>query len=164
MHKSTNVFARNSRPSTKSYRSAVAAIIRAVQAQHHLCDGELAEQLGCSIGTVRNARNEMGNLDGVFLASLQWAFGPDTLDPLQSLSNARGVPENSTCTTDVNPIIKLAEAIGKLAETQRDDSEHGPNTGPSEAVKLLPVLRQARAVLDHEIARVTPLAGLRSVG
>lgn len=164
MTKSTNVFAKKARPSTKSYRSAVAAIIRTVQAQHHLCDGELAEQIGCSIGTIRNARNEMGNLDGVFLANLQWAFGPDTLDPLQALSDARGVPESATCSTDVNPIIKLAEAIGKLAETQREDSENGQDTGPTEAVKLLPVLRQARAVLDHEIARITPLATLRSVG
>jgi transcriptional regulator with XRE-family HTH domain len=150
------------RPTTKSYRCSVAETIRNIQAQHGLTDHDLAEQIGCSVGTISNARNERGNLDGVFLMSLQYAFGADAIDPVLALSGARGVPKDATCSVDMNPVVKLAEAIQKLAEAQRPDSEHGGGTGPKEARDLLPVLRAARSVLDHEIARLSPM--LKAVG
>lgn len=158
-----NVLRRTMRPNTKSYRAAVAAIIRSVQAQHGLSDADLAEQIGCSVGTIQNARNERSNLDGVFLANLQFTFGANALDPFQNLSNARGVPEDATVIQDLNTIARLAEAIAGLAKVRDPDSEAGPSTGPNEAAQLLPILIDARAELDAEIAS-TRRAMLQVVG
>lgn len=152
----TNVLRRTMRPNTKSYRAAVASIIRSVQAQHGLSDADLAEQIGCSVGTIQNARNERSNLDGVFLANLQFTFGADAIDHFQALSAARGVPEGATVDQDLNTIRRLAEAIAKLADAMEDDSEAGSDIGPTEAKELLPVLRAARSELDKEIARISP--------
>ena len=162
MNGTANVLRRAMRPTTKSYRCSVAETIRLIQAENSLTDHELAEMIGCSVGTISNARNERGNLDGVFLMSLQYAFGADAIDPVLALSAARGVPSGGAGKIDKSPVVILAEAILKLAEAQQTESEHGPDTGPNEAAELLPVLRAARSVLDHEIARISPM--LRAVG
>lgn len=158
-----NVLQRTMRPSTKSYRAAVAAIIRNVQAQHSLSDAELAEQIGCSKETVRNARNENTNLDGVFLASLQFMFGANAIDPFQHMSGARGVPADATVIQDLNTIARLAEAIAQLAKVRDPESERGTDTGPIEAAELMPILLAAQAELDAEIIK-TRRAMLQVVG
>lgn len=158
----TKVLTRRQRPTKNGCRSAIAQTIRNIKAGHRLTNDELADRVGCTGATIGNAENERNTLDLVTLANIQYEFGADAIDPFQALSNARGVPEGATYSTDLNPIVKLAEAIGKLAEVQRDDSEDGPETSPREAADLAVVLRSARAVLDHEIARITPI-GLRAV-
>ncbi len=56
------------RLSSGIYREAVATIVRRIQKAHGLSDSQLAERIGCSAGTVKNARNEASNLDAVTLA------------------------------------------------------------------------------------------------
>lgn len=63
------------RVSNDDYRRAVATIISEIQTEHDLDDEKLGERLGCSEGTVANARNRRGNLDPVTMLNLGALFG-----------------------------------------------------------------------------------------
>jgi DNA-binding XRE family transcriptional regulator len=73
------------RPSSRSYRVAVAQIIRDVKASNKLSNERLAELIGCSEQTVANAENECGDLTAVILLSIGYAFGEEAIDPVRSL-------------------------------------------------------------------------------
>jgi hypothetical protein len=149
----SNVLQRNSRPTKKSYRAAIKRIILDLQAQHGLNDEELSERVGCSAGTVANARKEQNNLDGVTLASIEYEFGPGAIDPFLALGMSRGVPGHAHCDTDPNPALKLSEALTALIATQQPGSHLGADTSDEEAFNMLRQLRDGRAVLDALIAR-----------
>lgn len=147
-----NVLTRKPRPTTKSYRAAVKQIVLNLQAQHGLNDPELAERLGCSSGTVKNARTEATNLDGVTLANLEYEFGPSALDPFLDLGGSRSVPTGASCDTDANVCLALLDALHVIIETQQPESDGGQETTPSEAAKIVGKLRAARRSLDALIA------------
>lgn len=73
------------RPTKRSYRAAVAQIVREVKARNKLNNEQLAEYLGCHEQTVRNAENEDGDLSAVTLLSVGYAFGEDALEPVRQL-------------------------------------------------------------------------------
>jgi transcriptional regulator with XRE-family HTH domain len=150
---SGNVLQRSSRPTKKSYRAAIKRIVLDLQAQHGLNDEELAERVGCSSGTIANARKEQNNLDGVTLASVEFEFGPGAIDPFLALGMSRGVPQGAHCDTDPNPALKLSEALTALIATQQPGSHMGIETSDEEAAKILRSLREGRAALDALIAR-----------
>lgn len=143
-----NVLPRRSRPTTKSYRDAVKRIVSTVQSQHALTDGEMAERLGCSVGTVRNARNEAGNLDGVTLANIEYEFGPSALDPFVALGGSRCVPLATGNSDGVNASMEISEALHLLIAAQSPASEGGVRITPNELTRILPHLRDARQALD----------------
>lgn len=148
-----NVLARRSRPTTKSYRSAVKQIIMGVQAQHGLHDGELAERLGCSAGTIKNARTEATNLDGVTLANVEYEFGPAALDPFLALGGSRAVPKDCSDEDAQDATFRLSEALHLLIAAQSPSSEGGIKITNAEIAAVLPQLRQARQTLDMLIER-----------
>jgi hypothetical protein len=152
MTRRSNVLARKPRPTTKSYRAAVKQIVLNLQAEHGLNDPELAERLGCSSGTVKNARTEQTNLDGVTLANIEYEFGPSALDPFLDLGGSRAVPTGSICDTDANVCLALLDALHVIIETQHPNSEGGAETKPAEAAKIVGKLRAARRSLDALIA------------
>lgn len=152
MTQRSNVLARKPRPTTKSYRAAVKKIVLSLQGQHGLNDPELAERLGCSAGTVKNARTEATNLDGVTLANIEYEFGPSALDPFLELGGSRSVPNGSMCDTDGNPALALLGALHVIIETQHGESDGGVETTPKEAAKIVGKLRAARRSLDALIA------------
>lgn len=151
-----------SRPTKKAFRAAVAQMIRDTKAAHGLSNADLGERVGCTGETIGNAENERNDLSALTLANFQHEFGAGAIDHFQALSGARGVPQGTICETDLNTIVRLADAIRKLAANQAPDSEHGSATGPTEAKDTLPILRAALAAIDHEIAKIAP--PLRSVG
>lgn len=151
MIRTGNVLARRNRPTTKSYRTAVKKVVLTLQAQHDLSDAELAERLGCSASTVKNARNEAGNLDGVTLMNAEYEFGPGAIDPVLSLSGSRAVPEGAHCDTDFNPALPLSQALTAIIATQHENSPGGPRTVAEEILPILQQLREARATLDRLI-------------
>jgi DNA-binding XRE family transcriptional regulator len=73
------------RPSSRSYRIAVAQTIRDVKARHKLSNERLAELIGCSEQTVANAENECGDMQAVTLLSLGYAFGEEAIAPVRAL-------------------------------------------------------------------------------
>lgn len=73
------------RPSSKSYRSAVASVVREVKARHGLNDERMAELVGCDKDTIRNAENEETNLNAVTLLSIAFAFGEEAIEPVRAL-------------------------------------------------------------------------------
>lgn len=153
----TKVLARLPKPTTKSYQDAVAQIIRDIQGD--LTDGELADRLSCSVGTVRNARDRNGCLSGVTLACIEREFGPSALDPFLALGGSRAVPLASVCNTDGDYALVLSAALHFLIEAQRPSSDGGIEVTPNEVRPNLALLRDARTAIDALIAMgETPVA------
>jgi DNA-binding XRE family transcriptional regulator len=73
------------RPSNRTYKAAVAQIIRDVKSRHKLSNERLAEIIGCSETTVFNAENEASDLAAVTLLSIAYAFGEEAIDPVRQL-------------------------------------------------------------------------------
>lgn len=75
------------RPTSGSYRAAIAQIIRDVKARHRLSNERLAEIVGCSEQTIANAETDRAenNLNPVTLLNLAYAFGEDAIDPVRQL-------------------------------------------------------------------------------
>lgn len=143
---------RSGAPTSDDYRKAVSAIIRQIQKSQALNDRQLAERLGCSPGTIRNAKSEATSLDPVMLLGIERSFGPGAIDPCLALAQVRAValPERMI---GVDPILALVEALHRLVEAQAVDSEGGKRITRHELGKILNELRQGRAALDALIAR-----------
>jgi transcriptional regulator with XRE-family HTH domain len=73
------------KPSSRSYRTAVAQAIRDIKARNQLSNEALADVIGCSEQTVANAENEVGDLTAVILLNLAYAFGEDSIESVRSL-------------------------------------------------------------------------------
>ena len=71
-------------PRQKSYRLAVADVLRTVKRAEGLTLVELAEKLGCSDQTLRNAMDEDGTdcLNPVTMLRIGYEFGEDALEPV----------------------------------------------------------------------------------
>jgi transcriptional regulator with XRE-family HTH domain len=108
---------------TARYRNAVAEIIRSLQLTHDLTDLDFAERIGCSIGTVRNARNEESDLGAIWLAKIEKVFGTGSIDPFLRMSGSRSAPTEPDETADALPTTTAA--IHKLALARSPDSPGG---------------------------------------
>lgn len=73
------------RPSSRSYRAAVAQVVREVKARQGINDERFAELVGCDKDTIRNAENEDTNLNAVTLLSIAFAFGEEAIEPVRAL-------------------------------------------------------------------------------
>lgn len=73
------------RPSGRSYRAAVAQVIREIKARKKLSNEALAEEIGCSESTVYNAERESGNLEAVTLLNIAYRFGEEAIAPVREL-------------------------------------------------------------------------------
>lgn len=149
MHLRDKVLSRRPRPTQSSYRTAVATIIRNLQAEHGFGDKELAERLGCSRVTITNAREGDNSLGGVTLANIEFEFGPSALDPFLELGGSRAVPIVAGAQV-VGPTatLPLAELLHRLIEAQAPDSDGGAEITPKELAAILPVLQGARTSID----------------
>lgn len=134
-------------PDTNSYRAAVRAIMEAVQRQYELNDTELADRIGCSAGTVRNAKHEHSNLDGVTLAGIENRFGPGAVDPFLALGGSRATPL-PTALPEIDPVLDIVEALHRLIQAQHASSEHGFLITSRELLSILQELRDARRAFD----------------
>lgn len=101
------------RPSSKSYRSAVAAVVREVKARHGLNDERLAELVGCDKDTIRNAENEETNLNAVTLFGIAYAFGEAAIEPVRALYLCAPVEEPTLAD-------RLRRIRGELAAIEKE--------------------------------------------
>jgi transcriptional regulator with XRE-family HTH domain len=131
-----NVLRHDGTVTTKSYRNAVAEIIRTLQLLHDLTDLDLAERIGCSVGTVRNARNEECDLGAVYLSRIEAAFGTGSIDPYLRLAGSRCAPIEADESADALPTTTAA--IHKLALARSPASEGGERITHSELLGMEP--------------------------
>lgn len=73
------------KPTGRTYRSAVAQVVREIKAAHRLNNEQLAERVGVSEGTIYNAENENGDLAAVTLLNLAFSFGEEAIAPVRDL-------------------------------------------------------------------------------
>ena len=75
-------------PRQKSYRLAVVDVLRAVKREHDLTLVDLADRLGCSDQTIRNAMDEDGTdcLNAVTMLRIGYEFGDAALEPVFALA------------------------------------------------------------------------------
>lgn len=137
--------------SAADYKRAVARIIRDLQAQHGLSDLAFAEEIRCSIGTVRNARNEESDLGALYLARIEARFGPGSCDPYHALSGARAVPVEVDASCD--PLPSTTAAIHRLAVARSQDSPGGEAITHTELLDMEPVIDAAIRALGALKAR-----------
>jgi len=128
------VLANNEPVTTGSYRRAVAEIIRGLQLAHHLTDLDFAEKVGCSIGTVRNARNEESDLGAIWLTRIEATFGTGSIDPWLRLGGSRCAPIESDPNADAMPTTTAA--IHKLAVARSPGSPGGEVITHSELLEM----------------------------
>lgn len=95
-----------------TYRSAVAAVVNGIKADHDLSDKELAKALGCSSTTVNNASNKRGNLDAVTLLAIGEKYGLHRLDPVLNLIEGKASPRETITAGDEQ--LPVAVARGQL--------------------------------------------------
>lgn len=85
-------------PRQKSYRLAVADCLRAAKRREGLTLVELAEKLGCSDQTLRNAMDEDGTdcLNPVTMLRIGFEFGEDLIEPVFALARKATVEPTTT--------------------------------------------------------------------
>jgi len=142
-------------PTQKLLRQAVAKIIRRVQLEHALTDDDLADAIGCSVGTVRNARNEQADLNAATIAKIGAKFGAETLDPYAALYGARNVPLDAK---EADALPSLTGAVHRLAVAQSPSSKGGAAVLHDELLDMLPELREAQKAINALICRAERIA------
>lgn len=137
-------------PTQKALRAAVATIIRRVQADHDLTDTDFADAIGCSVGTVRNARNEQADLNSLTMARIGAVYGQEYVDPYAALYGARNVPLEAR---DTDALPSLSASVHKLAVAQSPSSPGGQAITHTELLDLMPDLRAALRAINALIAQ-----------
>jgi hypothetical protein len=151
-----SVLTKNATVTTAQCRHAVARIIRDIQSQHHLTDLDFAETVGCSVGTVRNARNEESDLGSIWINRIAAAFGPASIDPYVMLAGARCVPLEASEDTEALP--SLSASVHQLCVATSAKSEGGTTLTHRELLTMLPELRAAQSALSALIVRAEKIA------
>ncbi len=147
-----------SRIENAAYRDAVSAIVNRILRAHGLTDGQLAKRVGCSAGTIKNARTCATNLDAVTLANIERAFGPGAIDPFLALGGVRALPLAAKG-EKAHPTLAIVEGLHRLIETQTPESDGGTRMTARELRAILKELRDARNALDALILIADPALG-----
>lgn len=138
--------------STDGYRQAVEEIIRQIRRASGLSDSALADRIGCSASTMRNARNGQTSLDPALLLRIEQEFGPGALDPFLALANSRAVPLPQANALG-DPALAIVAALHRIIDVQAASSDGGQRITRRELQAILADLRRGRAALDQLIAR-----------
>lgn len=129
-----NVLPANQLATSKQCRRAVARIVRDLQHKHELTDCDFAEAIGCSIGTVRNARNEETDLSNLWLTRIEQRFGAGSIDPYLALAGSRSVPVTSDPSLDALP--STTAAIHRIAVARSPGSPGGERITHTELLAM----------------------------
>lgn len=164
MTQRNNVLQRNVTLTQSSMLAAVSSIIVGAQADTGDTDQDMADKLGCSVGTVANARNRKAAMNMLTVMKIGEIYGLDRLAPLMHLIGGKLAPEAAVCTSDRDlPIgaargqMFLAEA---LADHRIDDSELANGAEDIEAAgQVFDALRYRLNVLRASGIIVTRMGG-----
>ncbi len=97
-------------PRQKTFREAVAKVIRDVKSKQGLSNVELAEAIGCCADTIGNAENEHNDLSAVLLLRLAFHFGEVAIDPVRQLYLCRHDSERKTIADKLREVLAEVEA------------------------------------------------------
>lgn len=142
-------------PTRNDLRSALAQIVRSVQASHSLTDEALADLLGVSDGTIRNVRNERTDLNQETIAKLGARFGPECLDPWSACFGGRNVPKDAS--ESRISLTAVTGSLHKLSLATDEDSKGGVAITHCELADMLPDLKETQRLVNSLIARAERL-------
>lgn len=142
-------------PTRNELRSALAQIVRSVQAAHGLTDEGLADLLGVSDGTIRNVRNERTDLNQETIAKLGARFGPECLDPWSACFGGRNVPKDVT--EGRVSLTAVTGSLHKLSLATDEDSPGKEAITHGELADMLPDLKSTQRLVNALIARAERL-------
>lgn len=117
-------------PDTKSLRRAAANIIRDIQRDHEETDQQTADNLGVSVGTIRNIRNEAADIGSLVLAKIGARYGEETLAPYHALY----VGDPGDC---AEPLSLMADAMAAIARAKGPKAEFDALPAVKDAVEAL---------------------------
>ena len=141
-----NVLGRKSTPTTTLYRAAISAIIRDIQGD--MTDAQLAESLGCHENTIRNARNQKGDLAAVTLARIGSEFGAERINPFMALFSAIAVHAQGSAANDLSTIAGLSHVAGDWVERLKD-GRRCHNDTIALGTSLRPLLTALQAIVEE---------------
>lgn len=115
--------------------------------QHRLAytDQDMADILGCSAGTVQNARNQSGQMQVHTLFELL-SVNEMALDGFLNFYNRRSVPIAAKCDTDA--MMTTTGAVHSLAVVQSPQSEGGAQVTDRECLQIEPEIDAAIEALS----------------
>ena len=151
---SSNVLLPIRMPTQKSLRAAVANMVRDIQRDFSETDQDTADALGISVGTVRNARNELADLGAVTIARIGHKYGAHYVDPYHRLY---GAVAHCIDTAKADPLAPLAESVALICRMRSADSDGGRSETPKEQLDALPMLKEASRELTAYIASIEGL-------
>lgn len=150
-----NVLLPISMPTQKDLRAAVARIIQTIQLEAGETDEETADHLAVSVGTIRNARNKLTDLNAATLARIGARYGEHQLNPYAALYGARNVPIDAQ---DEDALPHLTGAVHKLVLATSADSDGGAAITHRELLAMMPDLLAAQKSISSLIVRGEALA------
>lgn len=136
------------RPNESVVRDAFADGLARVQGSK--TDHDAADELGWSVGTVRNCRNRLNSLSAKLISDAMFHAGERFLAPFLALHGLRAVPLDASCDSDAGTHCRLAKMAVKIAVALEDG-----RIEPHEARDMLPELDEWQAHMD----RIRTLAG-----
>lgn len=133
---------------TKSlYRAFVSSAVMRIQHRDQLPDGELADRIGASDGTISNARNQNNNLCAITLFNLLLA-DDRAIESLLHHFGLRSVPIEANCDTDA--MVPLARLMHNLAVCFTEASDDPKSLTENDCMRLEAdvddVVRKAEAI------------------
>lgn len=116
--------------------------------QHRLAytDQDMADILGCSAGTVQNARNQSGQMQVHTLFELL-SVNEMALDGFLNFYNRRSVPITAKCDTDA--MLSTTGAVHSLALVQSPQSEGGAIITDNECLQIEDEVKSAIEALEQ---------------
>ena len=116
--------------------------------QHRLAytDQDMADILGCSAGTVQNARNQSGQMQVHTLFELL-SVNEMALDGFLNFYNRRSVPITAKCDTDA--MLSTTGAVHSLALVQSPNSEGGVKITDNECLQIEDEVKAAIEALEQ---------------
>lgn len=148
-----NVLGNVPRLTQSSYRQAVSETVSGLATSNGaLSDQDMAELIGTSKSTVGNARNREGDLSARGLLGIGKAFGPEALNTIMALINAKVVPVEAVCCSaaDLDRIpIEVAEALPLLIALLSDGECCDGDVRKLHAAGVIDLFNRVASLLDR---------------
>ena len=139
------VLPKNRRLTQSLAKSLISQAVAGTQHKHSLTDQDMADILGCSAGTVQNARNQSGQMQVHTLFEIL-SVNETALDSFLNHYGRRSVPIEAKCDTDA--MMTTSGAVHSLAVVQSPQSEGGTVVTDRECLQIEPEIDAAIEALS----------------
>jgi transcriptional regulator with XRE-family HTH domain len=146
-------------PTSKSYQDAVAKIVRRLKLQHGLSDQELADRIGVSRGTIRNADGCKGDLGAVALLRIEHTFGSGEIDLAFELAGSTACPVDLGNEGQDDLLPLLSALMMMIATARSPQSPGGRAETHTEQLAMETLLLDTRRGLNRRLAHLRQIRG-----